>query len=96
MVEKLTVLNPEGSAPRVDAKALTPRPESLDGKTVFLVDVGFDNSDVFMQQLHEWFAEHHPEAKTIQVRLKSPFNPDPETYDRIKSEGDLAVLGIGL
>src|SRR5579862_9202485 len=41
---QLSVLNPMGYPPRVTGKALAPRLDSLDGKTVFLVDCRFDDS----------------------------------------------------
>ena len=37
---KLTVLNPEGYPPRVDARGMAPALETLQGKRLFLVDVG--------------------------------------------------------
>ena len=48
---KLTVLNPEGYPPKVDARGMAPALETLQGKRLFLVDVGFENSDNFMAQL---------------------------------------------
>ena len=42
---KLTVLNPEGYPPKVDATGMAPALETLQGRTLFLVDVGFENSD---------------------------------------------------
>ena len=42
--EKITVLNPVGYPPKINKKAAAPRPESLDGKTIYLVDCRFDDS----------------------------------------------------
>ena len=58
MADLLSVHDPRGYPPKVTGKRLAPRLESLDGKVIFLVDCQFDNSDVFMQQMREWFAEH--------------------------------------
>ena len=44
MSEKITVLNPVGYPPKVTQKQLAPRLESLDGKTIYLVDCRFDDS----------------------------------------------------
>ena len=54
---KIAVHDPRGYPPKVTGKRLAPRLPSLDGKTVYLVDCLFDNSDVFMQKLHAWFGE---------------------------------------
>lgn len=96
MAGKLTVLNPLGSPPKVTSKALAPRPMTLDEKTVYLVDVRFDNSAVFMEQLQNWFSEHMPKVKTELVHWREPFQHDPELADEIAKKGDAAVFGVGL
>jgi hypothetical protein len=96
MSERVTVLSPLGFPPKVRPKALSPGLERLDGKKVFLVDVGFENSDNFMLQLERWFADHRPETATEVVRWHDQHQPDPELCTRIKAEGDAAILGVGL
>ena len=61
---KVRVLNPEGYPPKVSARGMAPGLERLEGKRVFLVDVGFANSDNFMRELHGWFEDHRPEIRT--------------------------------
>src|SRR5215216_884399 len=68
MEQPLTVHDPRGYPPRVNGKRLAPRKQSLDGKLVYLVDCLFDNSDVFMVQLQQWFAEHQPSVRTRIVK----------------------------
>ena len=93
--QKLTVLNPEGYPPQVGAKGMAPALETLQGKQVFLVDVGFENSDNFMAQLHGWFEEHEPGIRTEVVRMRDQHSPDPELYGRIAKEGSAAIIGVG-
>jgi hypothetical protein len=92
---KLTVLNPEGYPPRVDARGRAPALETMQGKRLFLVDVGFENSDNFMAQLHGWFEEHEPGIRTQVVRMKDQHQPDLELYGQIAAEGDAAIIGVG-
>ena len=47
--DTLTVLNPMGFPPAVTRKELAPRLATLDGKTIYLVDCRFDDSDVFLE-----------------------------------------------
>ena len=54
-----------GFPPKVTRKALAPRLDTLDGKTVYLVDCRFDDSDIFLKQMQAWFAEHMPGVKTV-------------------------------
>jgi hypothetical protein len=74
---------------------MAPALETLQGRTLFLVDVGFENSDNFMAQLHGWLEEHEPGIRTQVVRMKDQHQPDPELYERIAAEGDAAILGVG-
>jgi len=96
MSTRITVHNPVGFPPKVKGQGLAPGLESLDGKTVFLVDVGFENSDNFMVQLQDWFGEHQPLVHTQVVRWLDQHSPDPALCERIKNEGDAAILGVGL
>jgi hypothetical protein len=92
----LTVLNPVGFPPRVVRKPFAPRLSSLDGRTVYLVDCRFDDSDVFLGQLQGWFAERMPAVRTVVKRLSSVYlQDDPATWEEIKSRGHAAILGVG-
>jgi hypothetical protein len=92
----MNILSPLGNPPTVAGKALARRPASLAGKTVYLVDVRFDNSGDFMQQLQHWFTTHAPEIKTQLVQWKEPFLHDADLAEEIRQKGDAAVLGVGL
>lgn len=90
------VFNPVGYPPQISARGLAPSLDSLDGRKVFLVDVGFENSDNFMQGLRDWLGRHRPEVATEVVRWHDMHKPDPDLSARIKAEGDAAILGVGL
>jgi hypothetical protein len=96
MAEKLKVHDPRGYPPKVTGKRLAPRLESLDGKTLFLVDCLFDNSAVFMEQLRSWFAEHLPAVRIRGIKPRQSWVDDPEMRAVIEKEGDAAILGVGL
>lgn len=95
-MSQLTVLNPTGFPPHVVRRGLNPGLSTLDGKRVFLVDVGFENSDNFMVQLRDWMRQHAPAVRTEVVRWRDQHAPDPELCARIQAEGDAAILGVGL
>ena len=93
---KITTLNPLGFAPKVTRKTLAPRLETLEGKTVYLVDCRFDDSDIFLKQMQAWFAERMPGVRTVFKPISSVYlNDDPATWNEIKSRGDAAILGVG-
>jgi len=96
MAELLTVHDPRGYPPKVTGKPLAPRLQSLDGKRVYLVDCLFDNSDVFVAQLRDWFSEHLPAVETPVIRPRESWVDDPDMRARIAHDGDAAVLAVGL
>jgi hypothetical protein len=92
----LTVLNPQGFPPRVSPKDMAPRLDTLEGKTVYLVDCRFDDADLFLQQMQAWFAEHLPGVRTELIQLSSVYTrDDPETWRKIQANGDAAIVGVG-
>ncbi|HXA97790.1 MAG TPA: hypothetical protein VN323_19675 [Candidatus Dormibacteraeota bacterium] len=94
--DKLSVLNPVGFAPRITRKELAPRLDTLPGKTVYLVDCRFDDSDVFLKQMQAWFAEHLPAVKTVFKPISSVYlNDDPATWEEIRARGHAAIVGVG-
>ena len=70
MSERMAVHDPRGFAPKVTGKQLAPRLEGFDGKTIYLVDCLFDNSEVFMRELQDWFGKHLPTAPHERVRVR--------------------------
>jgi len=96
MTQKLTVHDPRGYPPAVTGKQLAPRLESLEGKTLYLVDCLFDNSEVFITQLQLWFAEHLPGVVTRIIKPRESWVEDPEMTARVAADGHAAVLGVGL
>jgi hypothetical protein len=95
-MSELVVHDPRGYAPNVTGKRLAARPETLDGKTLYLVDCLFDNSEVFMLQLQDWFANHLPAVHVKTIKPRESWVDDPEMRATIASDGDAAILGVGL
>jgi hypothetical protein len=94
--DKITVHDPRGFPPKVVGKRLARRLPGLDGKTVFLVDCLFDNSDQFMEQLHRWFSRHLPAVDTRIIQTAESWVDDPAMREKIAAEGNAAILGVGL
>jgi hypothetical protein len=98
------VLNPEaqrtpateGSGAGVPSWSMAPRLDTLNGKTVYLVNQGFGGSDLFMEQFQSWFAEHMPTVNTV-LRRKTGFIFRDDTSDlwkEIKEKGDAVIFGV--
>jgi hypothetical protein len=96
MAQTITVHDPRGFPPKVTGKRLAPRLESLDGRTIYLVDCLFDNSEVFMNQLLGWFGEHLPAVDVRMIKPRQSWVDDPEMRATVAADGDGAILGVGL
>lgn len=96
---RITVLNPACSSTLAERVPLAPRNfTSLEGKTVYLVDIGWGGPkagyDVF-EVMQGWFAEHIPSLKTVLVKKKGNYNDDdPDLWSKIKSTGDACIIGL--
>ncbi len=75
---------------------MAPRLDSLDGKTIYLVETGFAGAYDFLQEIQDWFSSNMPSVKTVLRRKQgSMFTNDPPLWDEIKEKGDGAILGVG-
>ncbi len=93
---QLVGLNPKGMPPAITLRPLAPRFSSLDGKTIYMVDIGFNNGDVFFQQMQRWFHEHMPSVKTIYRRKIGAYpQDDPKLWAEIKAAGAAVIMGVG-
>jgi len=95
---KITVLNPAIAGKKVDRIPLAPRLDTLDGKTIYMVDInwgGPDAANSVFEQIQSWFAAHMPGVKTI-IRKKNGWYEadDPELWKEIDEGGDAAIVGI--
>ena len=94
--EKVVALNPMGFPPAIEQVRLAPRPSSLDGKTVYLVDARFDDSDRLLLQMQNWFEEHMPKTKTVFVSKDGVYTrDDPRLFQEIKENGAAMIMGVG-
>ena len=95
-MSRISVLDPTGYPPKIAAKPLAPRLDTLDGRTVYLVDCRFDDSDLFLQQMQAWFTQHLPSVTTVLKRISSVYLvDDPATWEEIRDRGDAAIVGVG-
>ena len=92
----ITVMNPTGNAPPIELRAMAPRPPSLDGKTIYLVDVTFNGGDKFLQQMQQWMAVNMPKVKTVfRVKKGAYAADDPALWKEIQSVDGLMIMAIG-
>jgi hypothetical protein len=90
------VNQPRDTAEALGALKMAPRLDSLEGKTVYLVNTGFAGAKEFMEELEEWFKYNLPSVKTeLRHKKMSMFTHEPELWKEIKENGDAVVFGVG-
>jgi hypothetical protein len=93
---KITVLNPRGTQPSIRLIPMAPRLNTLDGKTIYIVDTRFPLTEQFMEELRKIMAERYPKANwVLRKKIGSYFDDDPKLWAEIKEKGNGAIVGIG-
>ena len=80
----------------MEGQLMASRLESLDGKTVYLVETGFHGAKDFMDEVAAWFSRNMPEVHIVSRSTKGMiFTDDPELWAEIGEKGDAAIVGVG-
>jgi len=96
----ITVLNPAISSKMVERVPLTPRTDTLEGKTIYLVDLQWGGPKAaysVFEEMKEWFSRNMPSVK-VEIRRASSgwMGDDPALQKEIISQKAGGVLiGIG-
>jgi hypothetical protein len=91
---KITVLNPLGTPPPIEVKQMAPRLDTLNGKTIYLINTGFPNSGRLLEEMGKWFKANYP--KTTMVMARGGMSNIPQNViDEIGEKGDAVILGVG-
>jgi len=74
---------------------MAPRLDSLDNKTIYLVNTGFAGSREFFEEVQGWFKENMPSVKTVLHDKQGMFSDSPELWAELKKKADGVVFGVG-
>ena len=93
---KITVLNPLGQPPALKLVPMAPRLDTLDGKTIYIVDVKFSETGPFFEAMVKLFAERYPKTNwVLKKKIGTYFEDDPDLWKEIKAKGDGMIIAIG-
>jgi hypothetical protein len=93
----LGVLDPRGqSMGACEPSSMASRLDTLNGKTIYLVDVGFGGGYEFLEQVTGWFSRNMPAVKIV-LRRKRGNMPldDPDLWAEVKDKGHAVIFGLG-
>lgn len=92
----ITVLNPLGQPPAIVRVPMAPRIDSLEGKTIYIVDIGFTDTHQLFTEMQNLLSEKYPQTTWIvRTKIGTYFNDDPELWKEIKEKGHGMIMGVG-
>jgi hypothetical protein len=99
---KISAVSPVGTVTRAGGPLEPLRPpaarlDTLENKTIYLVDTGFGGSYRFMQELQRWFQNNMPSVTTLRKRKSGGVFTDDSAglWEEIKARGQAVVIGVG-
>ena len=97
--QMITVFNPAISSNFAERFPLAPRTGSLEGKTIYLVDLQWGGPEAgysVFEEMKEWFSRNMPSVKVEVRRSKGGWmGDDPDLRQEIVAKAGGAVIGIG-
>ncbi len=96
VMPKITVLSPLGTPAPIHLKSQAERLNTLDGKTIYLVNTGYIGTDRLMAVMTDWFKAHYPKTN-IEYRVSKGrmTEVDKELWAELGEKADAVVLGLG-
>ena len=95
----LTALNPAIAGKLAERFPLGPRLDSLEGKTIYIIDIQWGGPDAaysVWEEVQAWFTQNMPSVKTVLRRTTgNMFTDDPGMRkEMIERKVDAAIVGI--
>lgn len=96
---RVSVLNPAIATKFAERVPLAPRLDSLEGKTIYLVDTdwgGMQQNEGILEEIQKWFAQTMPSVKTIiKIKAGNFVTDDPGLWKEIaQNHGDGVIIGV--
>ena len=93
---KIVVMNPRGIKPEIRKIPMAPRPATLEGKTVYIVDTKYPNTKPFVNELFAALKAKYPKTTWIlRDKFAGYMDDDPELWKEIKGKDACAIVLLG-
>ena len=98
--QMMAIFNPEThpiiSRDELVSLKMAPRLDSLDSRTIYLVNTGFAGAREFLEELQAWFTKNMPSVKTVLVdKGGTMFADSPDLWAELKEKADGVIFGVG-
>jgi len=94
----ITVLNPEIESKKMDRVPLSPRLNTLEGKTLYLVDINWGGPEAaysVFEEMQSWFTQNIPSLKIVIKKKAGMYSTDdPALWKEIAKNANAALIGI--
>jgi hypothetical protein len=92
----LTVLNPLGTPPPIKLKPMAPRLDTIDGKTIYIVNDGYPGSGILLKELTAVCEEKYPDTTFVYRDKKTGMSgEDPELLKEMEEKADAMIIALG-
>ena len=95
---EITVLNPMGTPPPIEAKQMAPRLDTLEGKTIYFVNTGYIGTDRLMAVMTDWFKANYPKTNIVNKDNRSGAglsSVSDALWKEMTEKADAAIVGLG-
>ena len=93
---KIVVFNPRGIQPEIRKIPMATRPATLDGKTVYVVDIKYANTQPFVNELMSGLKAKYPGTNwVLRQKLGMYMDDDPKLWAEIKEKAAGSIVLIG-
>ena len=91
-----TVLNPVGAPSPTPLIPMAPRLDTLEGKTIYIVDVMYPLTHQLFEEIQKVFSEKYPKTKwVVKSKAGTYFDNDQKLWEEIKANAQGMIIGVG-
>ena len=95
-MNRISVLNPRGQYPPLNYLPMASRLDSLDNKTIYIVDIRWPYTGQFTETLQSILAEKYPSTTFIRREKAGSYGEaDPDLWKEIKENGHGMIIATG-
>ena len=92
----ISVLNPVGSPSPTPLIPMAPRLNSLDGKTIYIVDVMYPLTHQLFEEIQKVFSERYPKTNwVVKSKAGTYFDNDQKLWEEVKAKAQGMIIGVG-